>query len=975
MLPIPLRHPLFSRLHLATLALAALVGGCSNHDDTSTGGADLTVKALAAADVATVKATVTGPALSAPRVVSLTAHDVQTWGATLGGLPVGSNYVFSVSATDAAQNQLYTGAATGITIVKGHNTAVVITAQQYSVPNPFKNGLPVIDSLLVSSTAITPGETVTAKVTAHDPDGDALTFAWSASPATDGFSAPSAATTTWTAPASDGDVTVTITVKDSHGAASSASVLAHVANANGHGQVTVDVTLNTWPVVSDIVVAPGYINLGQPVSLTVVASDADKDPLSYAWTSTCATGTFSAPTAAASSFTLPADALDAVCEFDVTVQDNRGGSTHGQVTLAVGTPPTLAAPVVTDTLQSAAVVEPGSSATLSLTATDPQAKPLSFAWLASAGTLAGQVDDAGSSQIIWTAPATGGASFTVSAVVTDTLGMSTQVDFALKTAALASTCTPPASSPWKFGVMSDTQWIGTDDGKDPNSVAVDIVNQLNAQFIAQGVKMVVQVGDLTDSGSNVALQTTALFRQALYNANIGFFPLRGNHESSLAGANEFRRVFPQTQTGAMNATPSDVFTTLIGHVDDAFTAPVLPSSSASFTMGTSFTSPSAGTAGLSYAFDYNNVRFVLLDQFISFDGTASASGNYNLDPQLPWLATALAGKPAGGHAFVFGHKGLITENHVDTLFGSDPSKDPAGQDTFINALVGNGVHFYMGGHDHIHNRALVSTTDGVTARVQNIVAASDSSKFYIPAIPSVDQSKDVPAFGHTRETQIAQERNTVGYYVFTVDGAQVSVDFYSAVVNPTLASGEYLISASLPMTFTKRETFGYGLGGQEYLVPEAGAYTAVKGSYAGTTATVLAGGNASTAIDGSNRALSHLVDLAWAPATCATASAILTLWGTADLGAPSGDTIALALTFDPSLVSDATLVSGHFGLASPDATGHWVGTTTQNVGGTPAFVLGPWNSSYPLGTHGIDLVTNTAWAVINHAGRMAVAAF
>jgi hypothetical protein len=32
---------------------------------------------------------------------------------------------------------------------------------------------------------------------------------------------------------------------------------------------------------------------------------------------------------------------------------------------------------------------------------------------------------------------------------------------------------------WKFGVMSDTQWIGTDDGKNPNTVAVDIIRQLN----------------------------------------------------------------------------------------------------------------------------------------------------------------------------------------------------------------------------------------------------------------------------------------------------------------------------------------------------------------------------------------------------------------------------------------------------------------------------------------------------------------
>ena len=41
----------------------------------------------------------------------------------------------------------------------------------------------------------------------------------------------------------------------------------------------------------------------------------------------------------------------------------------------------------------------------------------------------------------------------------------------------------------------------------------------------------------------------------------------------------------------------------------------------------------------------------------------------------------------------------------------------------------------------------------------------------------------------------------------------------------------------------------------------------------------------------------------------------------------------------------------------------------------PAFVLGAWNASYGLGTFGVDPATNTAWAVVNHAGRFAVARF
>jgi hypothetical protein len=943
------------------------------------GSANVSVQALSAVPLGQVTVTISGPALYAPKPVILSPQGSGgSYGALISSLPVGSNYTFTVSASDTSNTLAYVGQATNVAILHNHVTTVVITAQPATPPAPFANTVPIIDSLVVSSTNIAPGETITAKVQAEDLDpGDSITFVWSGSPAVGSFSADSAATTMWTAPATEGDVTLTISVKDTHGAVTAASMVIHVSNANGTGQADVNVKFNNWPVVTDVLATPGWITRGAPTALSVTASDSDGDALTYLWStgSTCAAGTFTGATSATPSFTLPASAADTYCEFDVAVSDGHGGTSHGTVFLPVGAPVSIVAPAIVDAAQSALVVDPSATVSLFVEAMDPQASAMTFVWSASAGSLSGQSDTGTTSQVSLTAPATGSTDLVVSVVVTDAVGASKKYDFSVHTAAVITACTPPASTTWSFGVMSDTQWTGSpDDGRDPKTVAVDIINQLNAKFIAQGVKFVIQVGDLTDDGSNPALQTTALFRQNLYNAGIGFFPFRGNHESSLAGAAEFKRVFPQTQNGIMNATPADVFG-LIGSVDDAFTNPVT-ATGGTFTMGTNFSSPSVGTQGLSYAFDYNNVRFVMLDQFVNFAGTASASGGNYLDPQLPWIASTLAGKPAGGHAFVFGHKGLITENHVDTLFGANPSVDPAGQDTFINALASNGVRYYMGGHDHMHNRSLITTTDGVTAKIQDIIGASDSSKFYIPAIPSNDQKYDVPAFGHARQTQIVQELNTVGYYIFTVDGAKVSVDYYSAIVNPTLASGEYLISASIPMTFSKRETFGYGLTGQETVVAESASYVGSLGSFSdGTSASILAGSNASTATDGSTRALSHLVDSTWDAPTCATSSAILSLWGTSDLGSASGDTIALSMSFDRNSVSDATLVSGNFGLAAVDSAGNLTGAVAQNVGGTPNFVFGPWNASYTLGTYGVDPESNTVWAVVNHAGRFAAGRF
>ena len=246
----------------------------------------------------------------------------------------------------------------------------------------------------------------------------------------------------------------------------------------------------------------------------------------------------------------------------------------------------------------------------------------------------------------------------------------------------------------KLGIMADTQWVGADDGNNPNSVAVGIINRLNEEFIRLGVKLVIAVGDLTDqtyAGHPEYLDTRATYAQALYNAGIGFYPLRGNHEDVASAAVELRRVFPQTRNGANNRTPLDAF---VVTPDDELTRPIR-NTGPDFTLGTNFTSPSANLEGLSYTFDFGNARFVLLDQFTVPGDTNSIAR------QQAWITSTLAGRPAGSHAFVFSHKGLLTQTHADTLFGSDPSQDPAAQDAFITALATNGVHYLIHGHDHI----------------------------------------------------------------------------------------------------------------------------------------------------------------------------------------------------------------------------------------------------------------------------------
>ena len=91
-------------------------------------------------------------------------------------------------------------------------------------------------------------------------------------------------------------------------------------------------------------------------------------------------------------------------------------------------------------------------------------------------------------------------------------------------AVLILAVTSAVGQQWKFGVMSDTQWIGNDDGRNPGTCSVDIVQTLNKQFIKNGVKFVVQVGDLVDSTGSTATSVKntedvrAAFAQELFNA-------------------------------------------------------------------------------------------------------------------------------------------------------------------------------------------------------------------------------------------------------------------------------------------------------------------------------------------------------------------------------------------------------------------------------------------------------------------------
>ncbi|HVZ21204.1 MAG TPA: OmpA family protein [Vicinamibacterales bacterium] len=104
-------------------------------------------------------------------------------------------------------------------------TTVTNTVTPAPAPAPNRN--PTFSATATCDpTTVEPGQTSRCTATATDPDGDAVTYQWTAPSGT--FNPADAASTTWTAPQQLGNVPVTVTARDSRGGSATSSVTLQV---------------------------------------------------------------------------------------------------------------------------------------------------------------------------------------------------------------------------------------------------------------------------------------------------------------------------------------------------------------------------------------------------------------------------------------------------------------------------------------------------------------------------------------------------------------------------------------------------------------------------------------------------------------------------------------------------------------------------------------------------------------------------
>ena len=390
----------------AVTALAALAGCGRAHTtahSTEMGAGRVTVQALQINDIAQVKVTVTGVELPAPLVLPMARSGTQ-FSALVNDLPVGQDYSFTAAATDDSTPPvvIYSGAVTGQVISKNSTANIVINMNQVAPVIPISAAAPRIDAVTASSLLASYGDSIRLKALAHDPDAGQtaqLSFNWSATCGSvtgnivtaGNDTTPSTANAMFTTPSADGACTITVTVTDATGLSTTASFAIAVANSNAIGNAGVTAYLDTYPVVTGLAANPAQLVPGITTSLGVFAMDPDGDVLTYAWSTACP-GTFSAPGASSTTFTLATTATNTSCDFTVVVTDGnfpdghpKGGVITNHLVLTVKPIVVNAPPVIIRDYQTWDSFVAGSVVGMAVAVSDPAGGTLTYAWTTTFG--------------------------------------------------------------------------------------------------------------------------------------------------------------------------------------------------------------------------------------------------------------------------------------------------------------------------------------------------------------------------------------------------------------------------------------------------------------------------------------------------------------------------------------------------------------------------------------------------------------
>ena len=275
------------------------------------------------------------------------------------------------------------------------------------------------------------------------------------------------------------------------------------------------------------------------------------------------------------------------------------------------------------------------------------------------------------------------------------------------------------AAPVRFIVAGDSR--GAFGGTPTNEV---ILSEIATATIAEGADFILVPGDLVWGYSSMGSLETQLadwisIMQPVYDAGIGVYPIRGNHEMAQDDntGTDFRAAF----SGAY----------------------ALP------------TNGPAGETGLTYSFDRENVFVVGLDQYFEGDETHKVNQTW-LDEQFE--ANTLP------HVFVFGQEPAFFVGNQTSL-----DLNPVERNIFWESIAAEGGRTYFHCHDHKYINLRIDEGDGNPDNdIYQIDTATITSSFYAAPVYTGNNAPYTPV-------EVFYEINNYGYVVVDVDGNNVTI--------------------------------------------------------------------------------------------------------------------------------------------------------------------------------------------------------
>ncbi len=271
--------------------------------------------------------------------------------------------------------------------------------------------------------------------------------------------------------------------------------------------------------------------------------------------------------------------------------------------------------------------------------------------------------------------------------------------------------TEASETSWQFIVTGDSR---SED--ENNGVNVRILGELAAEIAKQNVDFVLFPGDLVEGFEDPKtmqsqFETWHKIMKPVYDAGIGVYPIRGNHDVG---------------------EPEDVaaWNKFFGYLPD---------------------NGPQGEKNLTYSFTHNNALMIGVDQYIKQSRVNQS-----------WLDRQLAAKTKP-HIFVFGHEPAFQADHEDCL-----DDYPAKRDKFWASIEKAGVRAYFCGHDHFYNHATVDDDGNPANDVHQYIVGTAGAPLYRWSPPYEGDNSDytVENIHHARKH---------GYVLVEIDGLDVTV--------------------------------------------------------------------------------------------------------------------------------------------------------------------------------------------------------